>query len=36
VPALVRQQKADDAAWVGQAFEQAWRNADATLSVDGL
>jgi len=34
--ALVRQQKADDAVWVGRAFDAAWKDADVTLSVDGL
>ncbi len=34
--ALLRQEKTDDAAWVSRAFDEAWKNADATLSVDGL
>jgi len=34
--ALTRQQKLDDARWVEKMFTESWRDADSTLSVDGL
>jgi hypothetical protein len=33
--ALVMQQKADDTRWVAKAFDESWRSADATLTVEG-
>lgn len=34
--ALVKQGKTADAVWVKQQFDDAWKNADTTLTVDGL
>lgn len=33
---LVKQGKTADAVWVKQQFDDAWKNADTTLTVDGL
>jgi hypothetical protein len=33
---LTRQHKTDDAAWVRQAFDAAWKNADTKLTIDDL
>ena len=33
---LVKQGKTADAVWVKRAFEEAWKNADTTLTMDGL
>ena len=33
---LVKQGKTADAEWVTLAFDAAWKNADATLSIEGL
>jgi tetratricopeptide (TPR) repeat protein len=33
---LVKQGKAADAAWVKRAFEEAWKDADTTLTIDAL
>jgi hypothetical protein len=34
--ALSRQRKDDDARWVERAFDEAWKDADSMLSIDGL
>ena len=34
--ALTKQGKDADAAWVQRQFETAWKNADSTLTVEGL
>jgi tetratricopeptide (TPR) repeat protein len=34
--ALAKEGRSADAAWVQRAFERAWRNADTTLTLEGL
>src|SRR5207247_7945237 len=33
---IVKQGRSADAEWVKQAFDEAWRDADTTLTVEGL